>query len=38
MAEFFENFEAIWAVLWDYIYKVLEYFGINLKGEEVEEA
>lgn len=31
MAEFFEKFEEIWAVLWDYIYKVLAHFDINLK-------
>ncbi len=29
MAEFFAKFEEIWAVVWDYIYKVLEYFGVE---------
>ncbi len=33
MAETFAKFEDLWAVLWDYIYKVLVYFGIDLKGE-----
>ena len=29
MAEFFAKFEEIWAVVWEYIYKVLEYFGVE---------
>lgn len=26
MAEFFEKLEAVWAILWDYINKVLAYW------------
>lgn len=29
MAEFFDKFEEIWAVIWDYIYKVLAYFKVE---------
>lgn len=33
MADKFATFEALWAALWDYIYKVLAYFGYDLKAE-----
>ena len=32
-AQDFATFEALWAALWEYIYKVLAYFGIELKAE-----
>ncbi len=35
MADFFKDFEAVWAMIWEYIDKVLTYFyGENYKDAE----
>ena len=27
MAEFFEKFEAVWQMIWEYLYKAFAYFS-----------
>ena len=36
MADIFAKFEEIWAVIWEYIYAVLDYFDVEPFEGEVE--